>query len=286
MLRFQTLLQTNWDWRAAGNFMFGGTGSGLLLMIVAAYYPATPALLPGITALALVGAGLTLVWLEIGRPKRALNVFRHPETSWMTREGFVATLMFALAFFGVVAKWPALIALSGMAALAFLYCQARILMASKGIPAWREPSILALVMATGLAEGAALLLVLLALGTGAAPWAAFVLLALLALRAVAWMNYRQRLSGTGVPPQTKTTLEQLDRPVQWGGNALPALLVAVALVAGVLPDLLYVLAGIATVASGWWLKFNIVTRAAQVQGYAFGKLRTGHPLGLKPTKAA
>ena len=39
---------------------------------------------------AFIGAGLTCVWLEIGRPLRAINVFFHPQTSWMTREGIVA----------------------------------------------------------------------------------------------------------------------------------------------------------------------------------------------------
>ena len=44
--------------------------------------------------LALVGLGLFCVWLEIGRPLRALHVFFNPRTSWMTREAFVATLLF------------------------------------------------------------------------------------------------------------------------------------------------------------------------------------------------
>ena len=26
MIRFATVLQTQWDWRAAGNFVFGGAG--------------------------------------------------------------------------------------------------------------------------------------------------------------------------------------------------------------------------------------------------------------------
>ena len=37
-------------------------------------------------ALALVAAGLGAVWLEIGRPLRAIHVFFNPCTSWMTRE--------------------------------------------------------------------------------------------------------------------------------------------------------------------------------------------------------
>lgn len=81
MKRFNSVLQTNWDWRAAGNFMFGGTGSSLLLMTAAATYPESPPLLLGLASLLFVGLGLLLVWLEMGRPWRFLNVFYHPHTS-------------------------------------------------------------------------------------------------------------------------------------------------------------------------------------------------------------
>ena len=86
--------QTNWDWRAAANFICGGAGAGLIVFAAlsgAAGAPLTGLLLGG---LALVGAGLFCVWLEIGRPLRALHVFFNPRTSWMTRESFIAVLLF------------------------------------------------------------------------------------------------------------------------------------------------------------------------------------------------
>ena len=87
--------QAHWDWRAAGNFVCGGAGSGLLAFtaLSGARGPAAMLLLLG--GLSLVGLGLLCVWLEIGRPLRALHVFFNPRTSWMTREGFVALLLFA-----------------------------------------------------------------------------------------------------------------------------------------------------------------------------------------------
>ncbi len=63
--------------------MFGGAGSGLLLIAAFASFPGAP--LPLALGLAFVGAGLGLVWLEIGRPWRALNVYFRPQASWMSR---------------------------------------------------------------------------------------------------------------------------------------------------------------------------------------------------------
>ena len=89
--------QRHWDWRAAGNFVCGGAGAGLIVY-AAIFGAATPAFAALVLAgLALVGLGLFCVWLEIGRPLRALHVFFNPRTSWMTREAFVATLLFPVA---------------------------------------------------------------------------------------------------------------------------------------------------------------------------------------------
>ena len=86
--------QRHWDARAALNFMLGGSGAGLMVASMA-IDPVSP--WPLALALGLVGAGLTAVWLEIGRKTRALHVFFNPFTSWMTRESFAAMILFPLA---------------------------------------------------------------------------------------------------------------------------------------------------------------------------------------------
>ncbi len=85
--------QTQWDWRAAANFIGGGAGAGLIVLVAVsgAQGPARVAML--LLGLLLVVGGLICVWLEIGRPLRALHVFFNPRTSWMTREAFVAALL-------------------------------------------------------------------------------------------------------------------------------------------------------------------------------------------------
>ncbi len=148
--------QTHWDWRAAANFMFGGTGSGLLALLAATAFGAPPEPILILLALGLVALGLNLVWLEIGRPWRFLHVIFNPQTSWMTRESIAALLVFAAGLPALLLASPELAVPTGLFALVFLYCQARILLQSKGVPLWREPRIVPVILATGLTEGCGL----------------------------------------------------------------------------------------------------------------------------------
>ncbi len=91
-----------------------------------------------LAGLGLVGLGLLCVWLEIGRPLRALNVFRKPGASWMSREAMVSLLLFPLGL-GLALGLRTWAAPLLFVALGYLYCQARMVQAGKGIPAWREP---------------------------------------------------------------------------------------------------------------------------------------------------
>src|SRR5476649_1865068 len=135
MNRITPWLQAHWDHRAAGNFIGGGTGSGLAIIAAAmALSSGRIAWPPFVSAALFIVSGLCLVWLEIGSPWRFLHVFFNPRTSWMTREALIAPpLLAALAcaiWFGGTAACAAVLAL----ALAFLYSQSRILRASMGIP--------------------------------------------------------------------------------------------------------------------------------------------------------
>lgn len=251
--------QTHWDWRAAGNFMGGGAGAGLVLLATLSGAPAAAVL----AGLALIGAGLACVWLEIGRPLRALHVFFNPQTSWMTREGIVATLLMPIGLASVV-LWPDLGVVAALLALAFVYCQGRILRASRGIPAWREPRVVPFVVATGLAEGGALLL--LAPPSQRAPWLPGLVAALLLVRIALWAAYRQRLAA-----RAQAALAAPGRALVWGGTALPLALIALA-AAGVAAGASLALAGAAAAASGAWVKFALVTRAGFNQGFALARL--------------
>lgn len=267
--------QGNWDWRAAANFALGGSGSGLFVMAMLAALIA-PAIWPAaLLALALVGAGLGFVWLEIGRKWRFLNVFRNARTSWMTREALAALAFFGLGGPAWLTGWLWLGLAAAACGLAFLYCQARILRAAKGIPAWRQPGIVPLIVATGLTEGAGLLAVLVVAGGGAlVPVLAAALAGLVLIRYLAWRGYRAGLGAEGAPAQAFRVLDG-PRP---GLSALPqAAIIALAAVAmvgsaGQGAALALALAGLGAWLTGWAFKFTLITAAGFNQGYAVNRM--------------
>jgi phenylacetyl-CoA:acceptor oxidoreductase 26-kDa subunit len=237
--------QHHWDLRAALNFMLGGAGAGLI--VVSAFLP-QGRILPIAAGATLVAAGLISVWLEIGKKLRALHVFFNPITSWMTRESFAALLLFPLAL-GAILTGKYLWA-PAIAAAAFLYCQARILRAARGIPAWRAPAVVPLIVTTGLAEGAALALFFVQEALVLSFFAALVL-----ARALAWARYRTEVKGEALELPGRQLL-------QIGTVAAAALIVAALLV-----EAAAWLAAAAVLATGWRLKYVLVTRAG-FQGFS------------------
>ncbi len=239
-----SIVQRHWDARAAANFMLGGAGAGLVVSSLLLKGP-----FPLLLGLALVAAGLAAVWLEIGRKLRAVHVFFNPFTSWMTRESFCAALLFILGVLVVVLQKPILMTGAAIAAAAFLYCQARILRAAKGIAAWRVPEVVPLIVTTGLAEGLGIALFFTEDETALVLFGVAVV-----ARLVAWGRYR-----TAAP---SAALEAPGRALAWAGTAAPIAL------AYFVPSL----AGLLALAAGGWLKFALVTRASFKQEFSLPHL--------------
>jgi phenylacetyl-CoA:acceptor oxidoreductase subunit 2 len=265
--------QKSWDWRAAGNFICGGAGSGLIVFAALADAQGTALAALVLAGLALVGVGLFCVSLELGRPLRALNVFRNPWSSWMGREAWTSMLLFPA---GLAAAWG----VSGLAwvaaalALAFLYCQARLLQAAKGIPAWRAPLFVPLLVTTGLAEGGGLFF-------ASAPWHRTGTLWLLAgfgalvlFRVLVWLAYRRRLAGAAAHG-AGAALDRAGRVLQFAGTLAPLALIAIivlGVVAGAATHWAAALAGLAAALAGAYAKLTLVTRAGFNQGFALAHL--------------
>jgi phenylacetyl-CoA:acceptor oxidoreductase 26-kDa subunit len=272
--------QTFWDHRAAMNFTMGGMTSGL---VVIAYLASLAGLLPGgalplINAIAAAGmaVGLFFVFLEIGRKLRFLRVLMRPQSSWMTRETY-----FVAVFYPVVAAdliWPmaALHLLAALSAAGFLYSQARILQAGKGIPAWRHPQMPMMLVATGLFEGVGLLALIALIdpalfAVGNPLVAAGIVLAL--INAAMWRRYMTSATAEGIGPLARGVLTRLTPTLHVVGHALPAALFAIAWLWGTGPSVgLVALAGAAAVAGGVMWKFAVITRACHQQGFAVPKM--------------
>ena len=263
--------QKHWDWKASGNFLCGGAGAGLFGFATIASLAGTPALVPGLLALAIIALGLLLLMFKIGRPWRFLYVLRQPQRSWMTREAWVAGVLFPLALAALWSGQRIALVAAALVGLIFLFCQGMILEQAKGIPAWRTPRVIALIMATGLAEGCGLFLLLAAflpaLGSVAEPMA-IALAVLAAARIWTWWRYLNALESEGAPTRT---LEIFTACRGWffaAGLVLPVTLVAAGLVLTVTNAVLFALAGFSVFVTGWAIKFILITRAAYNQGFA------------------
>jgi phenylacetyl-CoA:acceptor oxidoreductase subunit 2 len=264
--------QTSWDWRAAGNFIGGGAGTGLLF--ACAFFAAPLAdsvwtsnwlLLVGLT---LVGGGLTCVWLEIGRPQRALHVFFNPYTSWMSREGFVGLLLFPAGLMAVLG-FGGWIWASAVLALLFLYCQSRMLPAAKGIPAWRSKLVTPLVFVTGLCEGYGVFLLLGLLHARVSGSAMLSCTGLVLVRIAVWTVYR-RVVDASLASRARAALDVAGSRLVLFGTIAPLVLLGTSLVlpAGVVQAGLIAAAGASAALAGAFVKYILVTRASFNQGFA------------------
>ncbi len=263
--------QKHWDWKASANFLCGGAGTGLLAFVGIAGLAGASTVLPGLVALAFIALGLMLLIFKIGRPLRFIYVLRQPQRSWMSREAWVAGLLFPLTLAALWSGQRIVLLAAALVGLIFLFCQGMILEQAKGIPAWRQPRVIALIMATGLAEGCGLFLVLAALLPGLAGTAkpmAVALAALAAIRIWTWWRYLGALESDGAPTRT---LEIFTACRIWffaAGLVLPVALVAFGLILPAAGAVLFALAGLSVFASGWAIKFILITRAAYNQGFA------------------
>lgn len=246
-------LQRYWDWRAAGNFICGGTGTGLVIATALAWAAGVSSWLTLFVGLGFVGLGLLFVWLEIGRPWRAINVFFHPHTSWMTREALLGPPLMAAGAAALFLDFR-FVVLAALFAAGYLYCQARMLHASRGIPAWCQKELPLLVVATGLAEGTGLYLVI----AKASPVMIAAALAAGILREIVREAYRRGLIRAKAPAGT---LAWFSRPAE---NALSAgRLAAIILLMLALAGWPFAaLGGLLALVTGWGLKYMLITRAA------------------------
>jgi phenylacetyl-CoA:acceptor oxidoreductase subunit 2 len=154
--------------------------------------------------------------------------------------------------------------------LLFLFSQAMMLKEAKGIPAWREPLIVPLIITTGLAEGGGLFVALTApfAPLMSSQIAAAAVLLLVAVRAFAWHAYLGALRAEGAPTRTLQILDAARMRLFLFGLVLPITLIASGFFITGAAVPLFALGGLCAFFTGWALKFILVARAAYNQGYA------------------
>jgi phenylacetyl-CoA:acceptor oxidoreductase subunit 2 len=191
----------------------------------------------------------------------------------MTREALVWALLLPVVLAGATGlagfAWGA-----ALLALVFVYCQGRMLNAAKGIPAWREPLLLPLVLLTGLAEGSGLLLLAQPGRMAGQPLLLALIAVLLVARAAQWLAYRRRLEA-GVAAPALRALEGAGRWLLPVGCVVPLLLLGLVLAGagGPAPAApMLIAAGVLAGAPGAWFKFVLITRAGFNQGFALKHL--------------
>ncbi len=267
--------QTSWDWRAAGNYICGGAGTGLLIASALIGTPAPASLASPdwlvFAGLALVGLGLMCVWLEIGRPLRAMNVFINPWTSWMSREAIISVVLFPAGLAAMLgfAGW---LWVTAALALGFLYCQSRMLPAARGIPAWRSPWVSPFFLLTAACEGGGIFLLLGLFHRRVTPTLLIAFLVLSALRVLVWQRYRSSVEPSLALP-AKRALDRAGQQLLLFGSSVPLLLlIAGTWLGGPVQTLLLALAGACAAWAGGYIKYTLVTRAAYNQGFALFRM--------------
>lgn len=289
--------QAFWDARAAMNFILGGMSSGMVVALAVACLlgavPAGEVALLNLAAAAGMAAGLLSVLLEIGRKRRFWRVLMRPRSSWMTRETYAVAAFYPAVAAGLLWPDPLVHAVAGLAAAAFLYCQARIPHAAKGVAAWCMGVTPAMLVATGLLEGVGLLAAsAAALGVpapGAGPLRPLLALSgcLLALCCcLLWRLYTGRAEASGVPPASRAELRRITPFMYAAGYGAPlALLMAWMWGAGWWAP---ALGGLSAVAGGALMKFTLIVRACHQRGFElpFAPQRGSGSLAAPPRSGA
>lgn len=269
--------QTFWDYRAAMNFTMGGMSTGLVVMATLAHFfaglSASALLYLDVAAGVGMAVGLSFVFFEIGRKMRFWRVLLRPQSSWMTRETYAVAVFYPALAADLAYPHIALHLLVALAALVFLYCQARILHAAKGIPAWRVDLMPTMIVMSGLLEGVGLL----GIASGLAWWRfeasmtfmSFAGVVLAILNALIWQRYVAFSRRNGVPPLARAELVRITPALRLIGHVTPLVLFALA---AAFSQSMFALAGAAAICGGVMWKFTVITRACHQQGFAMPKM--------------
>jgi len=185
----------------------------------------------------------------------------------------VAIILLPFSVAAAALGWPLFSVILAVVALGFVYCQARILCASTGIPSWRRTGTPWLIVATGLAEGVAIYLMFNLIRTADDNFQALIALALvlIGVRAILWWRWRGVLEKEG-PLASFDAMRRIDPAFLVAGNFLPALAFLASWAVPEFKAPLILAGGVTMLVAGWVLKYMLITGAAHTQGFALERI--------------
>jgi phenylacetyl-CoA:acceptor oxidoreductase subunit 1 len=270
-------IQTYWDWRAAMNFIMGGIGAGLTAFAGLYFYlfENNGIILQSSLSIGVffICCGLFFVWLKIGRKLRALYVLFRPQTSWMSREVYAVSSLFLLIGISFIYELPALGTLIFLFAVLFLYCQTKILQASKGISSWRQKEIPILLLAIGLYEGLALFSLIVYFGDKLVFYdmSVSLLVILGATNTFILARYSRKVSSK-VNPSSRKILSKAIPKLQVLGFIIPSVILAIYMMLEIFTSLPYLLGLVLIIINCVYFKFILIVKAGHQQGFILPKL--------------
>ena len=152
-----------WGWPAVANFVLGGSGAGLYLIVSFTLFAGPESfsrLLPGPVSLlpaALVGLGFFAVSLESGRPWRGTYLLSNLRNSWMSIEILSGAIFIAAAALDHFFSLPVLKVAAACAALELVISHGFIIYRARAMSAWNVPIIPFLFLSSGLVLGGGVL---------------------------------------------------------------------------------------------------------------------------------
>ena len=270
-------VQEFWDFRALMNFALGGMSSGLIILATLTYFfvgiPEKMLIYLYVSAGLGIAVGLFFVFMEIGRKSRFLLVLLRPNSSWMTRETYAVAVFYPVLVAAVLWGFQELYLVMSLIALLFLYCQAKILHVTRGVPAWRVDLIPTMIVVAGLTEGMGLFAIVVGLlpqlFLNTIVFVSILGVLLSTLTAVLWQLYLVRAKTNGLSPLARRELERITPLLRYTSHLTP--LICFPLAVG-FNEIFLLVAGGASVVGGIIWKFTIIIRASYMQGYSLPKI--------------
>ncbi len=155
-------------------------------------------------AVVLLSAGLMSSTFHLGRPERAWRAFSQWRSSWLSREGVAAVLTYMPAGvlgigWGIMGETGGPVAVAGVVAavlaIVTIYTTGMIYASLPTIRAWYQPLVPVVYIALGLASGAVLLTLLLAIFETVPSWAVWLSVAAIAAGFVLKSLYWSTVAG-------------------------------------------------------------------------------------------